>query len=298
LVQVGADVSLLYVINHHDAADLAAGAGCFPAASRAAYRSAASIEVYRVECNRLRFIRRISDVESLANANDLVALPDGTVWVTAPPSGLWDGLVEALGGGSRSQLVRFDCEPYPSLRCPRPVVEPVSGRLGSFLNGIAYRQADDGGRLYVASSGDGRLSVMVWRNGELAEPTTVQQLGAGAGFDNLSWLDEGRTVLLAAVHPDRRRLIQHAVLAPVPSPSAVWRIPVDEVNHGTIPWRDDHGSMLSAASVAVWLDRPSVDDRSGETPGDLIVGQIFGSHLLRCGLSIAEWDGGAAGGSP
>jgi hypothetical protein len=303
LVRVGDDVWLLYVINHHDATDLAAGAGCLPVPAGASLRSAVSIEVYRVECDRLRFLRRMADVERLANANDLVALPDGTVWVTAPPPpGSWGFLVEALGGGSHSKLVRFDCEPYPSLRCPRPEVEKVPAQLGRFLNGIAFRQVGDEGRLYVASSGDGRLSVMVRRGRTLDEPTTVQQLEAGAGFDNLSWLDEGRTVLLAAVHPDLRRFLQRSVLATVPSPSAVWRIPVDEPKRGTIPWHDDVGRLLSGGSVAVRLDRRTADSRAGEASGDLsgdlVMGQVFGSYLLSCGLSAAEWNGGAAGGSP
>ena len=269
---------LLYVINHHDPEDTSPAGGCVRGAEPG--KKLVSIEVFRVEPSRLIFIQRLAEPSILTNANDLVALPDGQVWITNPPPTTFGVLREGLLGHGDSKVVHFDCgDPDTpslrrSLRCPDGAEHwSVAWDGGRFVNGIEYARRTDGSmdRVYVASSAGGvihRLRVTTTGQLERAEcPIEIQGMP-----DNLTWLDPDHRTLLVAVHTNPRRFLQHSRRHQVRSPSRVVAIdglsPPDDVKRRVL--FNDDGHRLSGASSAACVD------------GDLVLGQVFGPHVLRC----------------
>lgn len=259
----------LYVVNHHDPGD--ATAGCFAAGKRAGPVS--SIEVFTVHRNELRLLQRLADPDVLTNANDLVALalPAGDVYVTNPPRGTLSRLAEAAGtplpGLERSKVVRFECVSRDGAtgRCAgRFSTVKVMGR---YVNGIAYREARRGEpeRLYVSASSEEYLRVLERQDGEWQEKDPRE---IGTGGDNLTWADPAKTLLLAAVHPDARRFLQHSSTARSPSPSKVLELTIP--GDGSRPVFEDSGGLIRAVSTAACAR------------GTLILGQVFGDDLLQC----------------
>ncbi|MFQ5528620.1 MAG: hypothetical protein ACE5GX_20490 [Thermoanaerobaculia bacterium] len=86
----------LYVINHHESIDTSPSKSCLPEGERLARhdRGFTSVEVFEVRQNSLRFLQRLADPKVLQNGNDLVALPNGDVFITSPPAGVRDLLSE------------------------------------------------------------------------------------------------------------------------------------------------------------------------------------------------------------
>lgn len=253
----------LYVINHHDPADVGAGAGCLPSGKWKAKVS--SVEVFRVEREALHFLTRLADPEKLTNPNDLVALPDGTVWVTNPADGLAAVREGLLRRNVTSRLALFTCSPTSE----EPGCQGTwkkGRRFGTYLNGIAERNG--GQELFVTSTAEGkiyRLDAASARGESASEPETLTKV---AGADNLSWADADRTQLLVAGHPDVRQYLQHSASAKAPSPSQLTAV---EVATGrTEVLFADGGSRLSGSSVGV---------RAGEV---WYLGQVFEPYLLRC----------------
>lgn len=273
---------LLYVVNHHEPADTSPRRGCLPEAERLARhgREFTSVEVYRVERHRLRFVQRLADPDVLPNGNDLVALAGGDVFVTAPPAGLLDRAMESLGLATTSQIVRIACgEESAGDRCADPAFRPVGEPFGRYLNGIEAKETPAGPRLFVASTLEDKLYQI-----DLARGDEPQPIAATSGFDNLAWESEDGDVLLAAGHHDMRRFLQHAWSSEVPSPSRVWALPVpgsgESGEAGDVGALEvlysDGGSQISAASSAVCF------------AGGLVVGQVFESAILRCEASCGD----------
>ncbi|MDX1996135.1 MAG: hypothetical protein SF066_00335 [Thermoanaerobaculia bacterium] len=254
--------SYLYVINHHDEADTRPGAGCLAGAKDLAKVS--SVEVFQVEQEALRFLTRLADPEKLTNPNDLVALPDGTVWVTNPA----DGFAAVREGLFRrnvdSRLVHFTCTLPPAKPgCPGKWEE--GPRFGTYLNGIGER--NEGQELFVASTAEGRIYRLETASARAESSSGPEVLAEVAGPDNLSWADATRTRLLVAGHPSLRSFLQHKASARAPSPSQVTEL---DLASGSKPVFEDDGGQISAASVAV---------RVGDS---WFFGQVFEPFVLRC----------------
>jgi hypothetical protein len=271
--------ALLYVLNHHDPADSRPDSRCFDSDDRPylpspdAGRGATSIEVFAVEEDRLSFLRRLAAPAALTGGNDLVALPGGDIWVTVPPGGS-AAVAEGLGLGFHSRLVHFDCRgtaPGCAGTWRSLVVPPVEGALPRFTNGIAWRAADDpdhGGELFVASTMAG--GVFVYRLDAEGDLRAAHRLGRHVvGPDNLTWLDDGRKVLLTAAHPSSLRFLRHHASAAVTSPSRAWRIDLDRSGSPQPIFRDS-GRRISAASTALCVE------------GELVLGQVFGGAVEAC----------------
>lgn len=262
---------LLYVINHHGAEDSTPREGCVAAASSRPGQEGTSLEVFEVREDHLLFLQRLADPEVFTNGNDVAAGEGREIWVTSPPTKAGDLLREQIQGHASSEILRFDCTAENGRLCIGKWYSAES--FGRYVNGIAYRDRTDDhpARLYVASTLDKTIQVLdvgadrgvnLWEKGEIP---------LEAGPDNLSWVDESRTVLLAASHPEMRRFYQHAASGEAFSPSEVWAIPVDRRGEPELFFRDD-GSRISGISVAV-------------AAGDaLFLGQVFSPAVLRCDL--------------
>lgn len=274
--------ALLYVINHHAASDSRPKSRCFDSDDRPhlprpdAAQGATSIEVFRVEEDRLRFLRRLAAPSVLEHANDLVALPDGDLWVTVPPTKPLQLLGELAGWGFHSRLVHFECD-GGALGCGgtwRKLKPPtIDEERPAFANGIAWRARGEeaaGGELFVASTLGGGVFAYRLVDGR---PLADRRIGAAvSGPDNLTWIDEARTVLLAAAHPSIRRFLRHGADAEIASPSQAWEIDVDggEGDGKATPLVYDDGRRISAASVALCID------------GEVVLGQVFGETVEAC----------------
>lgn len=275
--QSGGAPSLLYVINHHDSKDSRPESRCFDSDDRRhlpsphAREGATSIEVFRVDHDRLRFLRRLAAPSVLSHGNDLVALPDGDLWVTMPPKKPLALLAELLGWGFESRLVHFECD-GGALGCGGTwrSLEPaeIEGERPTFPNGIAWRPSGEsaGGELFVASTLGGGVFAYELRGGRLHPDRRVAP--SVAGPDNLSWVDEERKVLLTAAHPNARRFLRHQADAAVASPSEAWALSVDGCETARL-FRDD-GRRISAASAGLCVD------------GELVLGQVFGNTVEAC----------------
>lgn|GEM_PF-1626598 len=265
------DPWLLYVINHHGESDAEPKTDCVAATK--AGKKTVSVEVFRVEPSRLVFIQRLTAPSILTNANDLVALPDGQIWITNPPPTTLQQLREGLFEHVNSKVVHFACKDRDakSLRCAStPESWSVAWEGGRFVNGIEYAPANGTApeRLFVASSaGKAIYPFLVTSTGELVEGL---KLDLDTAPDNLTWIDpERRHTLLIAAHPNLRRLVQHAIRHRSRSPSQVVRLELGDVPRSWTVFRND-GSVVSGASTAACFE------------GDLILGKIFGKGVLRC----------------
>lgn len=275
---------LLYVINHHAARDSRPESHCFDSDDRphlpgpGAAEGPTSVEVFRVEHDRLRFLRRLAAPSVLTDGNDLVALPDGDLWVTVPPTKPLQLLGELAGSGFHSRLVHFDCDGAPpgcggTWRRVKPAA--VEDERPTSVNGIAWRAGGDeagGGELFVASALGGGVFAYRLRDGR---PLSGRRIAASvAGPDNLSWLDDERTVLHAAAHPNARRFLRHAVDAGVVAPSQAWEVDADggggARGDGSTLLVHDDGRRISAASVALCVN------------GEVVLGQVFGPTVEAC----------------
>lgn len=284
---------LLYVLNHHDADDRLPERACFAIGGvRTAPKGRiSSVEVFEVEDRRLRFLQRLADPEILTNGNDLVARPNGDVWVTDPPAGRLAQVLDLLGPWGRSRVVQFECSSRRGQRCLgswKTRTDPrTKGQKIRFANGIAFRPSGEGracdepdpGALYVAGGAERKLHRFTVKAAGVLEARAAIGLPDGHEFpnpDNLSWIDAGRTRLLVAGHPNLRRFLQHSRSQAVLSPSAVVEVPARpeyaEGDVASIPVFQDSGGMVSGASVALCVE------------GDLVLGQVFEPAVVRCVL--------------
>lgn len=278
--------SLLYVINHHEAEDTSPRRSCLPGGERLARHGAAftSLEVFRVGKNRLRFVQRLADPEVLTHGNDLVALPNGDVYVTSPPSGGQGALLEYMGieaGSDRSRVIEFRCREQRAHRCVGDF--RTLATVGRYVNGIEARELDGGERLvYVASSFENALYEFRVPAPGAPRPEaerSPRRIEAPRGLDNLSWTSAEKTTLLAAAHPDFRRFLQHALSPEVPSPAQIWSLDPDGSPDAALLLADS-GSLISAASTGVCLEE------------DLVLGQVFETAVLRCSVPGSPCTGG------
>lgn len=216
-----------------------------------------SIEVFRVEATELLFEERITG-RGLVKPNDLavLAIEGGgyELFVTNPVQGGFWSLWEALLGPKKSFVARF-----------RSGV-PDSTRIDGFryANGVAVH----GGKLYVASSMDGKVFRYDLKPQLSRERAAIE---LDAVVDNITVEPEG--TLLVTASTSGWAFMKHAKAAEagdrdVPqSPTEVWRVhPADPVR--TTLLFEDSGWRISGGSSAVCVG------------GDLYIGQVFGDYLL------------------
>lgn len=285
--------ALLYVINHHDASDLAVSSACFAATGRTEPRaSVTSVEVFEYRGGELYFLQRLANPEVLTGGNDLVAEDDGDLWVTVPPRGAFGFLAEVAGGG-RSKVLHFDCRSQTGAdgRCVGrwSDVELSFPKPTRYANGIEIDGGAEPRRLYLASTGDRQVRVAEIEHGrgsnaagakvQCRAPPCLRELGHHClhGMpDNLSWSARGD--LLVAAHTDSRRYLQHARSPSTPAPWSVVSLPAEEPPSGpacserepAMPILQDAGWRASAVSVAA-----AIGD-------DLVLGQVYGPGVVRC----------------
>lgn len=266
LVNLPAGGMRLYVINHHDLGDTG---DCLRDAEVVRHagkkKPINSIEVYEPEGDGAwRMRERLLD-PLLTRPNDVVALADGTLYVSNPAPTSLGQLYEGLIGHGSSRVVMFDGKSWHLV--------PGSHRNP---NGVAVDEARR--RLYVAMTAGRRLDVFALDGlGGATAPVKVGEIPVGSGVDNLSWGPEGpegRTLWVAA----HRSLWAFAKLglawqkgsAEKPlSPSEVFKIHLEgDTGTATCVFCDD-GRRISAASTAVLFD------------GNLYMGQVFEGFVLR-----------------
>jgi hypothetical protein len=213
------------------------------------------IEIFRVESNRLVFINRLYS-GLVSHPNDLVALPDGQLYVSNDRLGsgtladLCDLLV--LGCGN---VVHYS----PAENLWRIVVADIS-----FANGLAVR--DD--RLYVAATRD--KGIHVYRRDPFtgAVYERVAFWDVDSGVDNLMW--ENETTLNTAGHPDIFAFLDHASDPAARAPAEVFRIDVTSGTSTRI-FADD-GTIIDAPSTALVHD------------GRLYISQVFDPEVVSCAV--------------
>ena len=193
--------------------------------------------VYTVEADRLRLEQDLSD-PLLTSPNDLVALPDGTIYLSNDRSA-GGGLAEVLFRKKKATVAMY-----------RGGHWSVAAERLAMPNGIE----SDGDHLYVCVMRENRVDV--WDravDGTLSGRRTLAQV---TGPDNLSWDGDD---LIVAGHVSDSAFMAHA-LHGKRAPSVITRI---NANGATETLFEDPGPRISAASVAV------------QRPEGLWIGQVF-----------------------
>lgn len=146
-------------------------------------------------------------------------------------------------------------------------------------NGILYDRAHD--RLYVTEVTGRRIRVYRVNpfSGDLVEE---RRIPLPFGPDNLALDATGR--LWVAGHPNllATARMMRDITKPAPSAVAVIDAPASPNPHVTLVYRDP-GKEIPAASVAVPFQ------------GSLLIGAVYGDHLLACPLPPPPEEGGTAG---
>lgn len=226
----------LYVINH-------------------ALKQSHSIEVFRVRRDELVFVRRLRS-KLLVSPNDLVALPDGMLYISN----------DRLGAGVSAAL----CD-YFAFGCgnvvhysPAENLWRVAATDISFANGVEVR----GDRLYVAGTMDQGIHVYQRDafTGRVGAKTAFYDIGSGV--DNLIWENDNQ--VLVAAHPDIFAFLDHVGDADNHSPSEVYR--VDALTGRSQRIFADDGRLIDASATALMY------------AGRLFVTQVFDPELVSCAL--------------
>ncbi len=227
---------LLYVINH-------------------ALQQSHSIEVYGVRRDELVFLRRLRST-LLVSPNDLLALPDGTLYISN------DRLQTGLSG-ALCDYFAFGCGNVVHYS-PAENLWRVAAADISFANGV--EASED--RLFVAGTMD--MGIHVYQRdaftGRVGAKTAFYEIGSGV--DNLIWEDETR--LLVAAHPDIFAFLDHVEDENKHSPSEVYRVEAFTGRSQRI-FADD-GKLIDASATALMY------------AGRLFVSQVFDPEIVSCAL--------------
>jgi hypothetical protein len=226
------------------------------------------IEVFAVEGDQLAAWPSPPTTRYLPNPNDLVVLPNGEIYVTnrTRHRSRTVQFLEALFRFRSGSVVRYKSG---STGKENDNGWEVVARDIASANGIAV--TGDAGRVFVAATLDEGIHVFHRdpASGALT-PKPEEFIRLGQGVDNLTWGDDGKT-LIAARHPKRLAFLWHAISPDARSPSEIWRIPVDDTSALDAVYGND-GSEISAASIGLVSN------------GRLYMGQVFDQGILSCRL--------------
>lgn len=256
LVQNSAGKFLLYAVNHHTA----------HTPNEVSSSWGRPIETFELNGSTLHRLLPASDPSvhipsdedlKIINApNDVVATPEGDIYVTnMHGGGWWQGLLPGFLGWGSGSVVRFRAAGG---------YEFVAGNL-NYPNGIFVQpmtKADQHERLLVTLTMENELREYS-KNGEAWHLTRTFPIPTP---DNISGLDDG-SVLIAS-HNSKWDFALHTSSAVKASP---WRLFRFGQEVGLRPVLiDDNAERMSGASVGMLLDE------------HYYVGQVFGTYLLSC----------------
>jgi hypothetical protein len=229
---------LLYVINH------------------ASGRSG-RVEIFQVDGAHLIAVKPLCDSPFLNRPNDLIALPNGDVYVTnlSRHDNAIADLFTVLVGASSGTVVRYRDAAW----------KVVASGIG-LANGIAV--TPDQRRFFVAGSRDRGVHVYAPDpKGDLWRERRDEFINLGQGVDNLTWEVPGE-VLIAARHLSAPRLLQHAQHPERHSPAEVVRIRLGgpEVTR----FRLEPDPTINAISVGIMRQ------------GVLYLGQVYDAGVYAC----------------
>lgn len=214
-----------------------------------------AVEIFDVEAERLVFRDRLMH-PLLDSPNDLVALPDGQVYVTNMG---WSrgvlGLVGVLLSFRRGTVAHYKDGSWT-----------VAADDIAYANGIAVAPAGD--RLYVAGMRDHGIHVFPRdpRTGALGAREAI--IAVGSNVDNLAWAREDR--LLVAAHPSLLAFARHTRDARHASPSEVYAVDTRGLRSTRV--YADAGTEISAASTGLLVN------------GRLYLGQVFDDAVVSCAV--------------
>jgi len=207
--------------------------------------------------------REWSHVETLqselyTSPNDLVALPDGTVFVSndSGKGGNTIKKIKALFKIKNGDIIYYDGAEYIDFGNPE-----------SYGNGITYFKDDGAEYLYRAALMDKSVKKyeIVRTDGKITELKYLSKVELGTMPDNLEIEPDG--TIYVACHFDSFTFLKHAKDGANISPTQVFRITPD----GKITeLYANRGQEISAGSVGRVID------------GRLYIGQVFEEFLLSC----------------
>lgn len=214
------------------------------------------IEVFTLKEKELIFKTRIRH-PLLIHPNDLVALPDGELYVTNDhgKTGV-AGFFEDLFAAGWSNVVHL-----------RKGNWEIAAEGMAFANGVQVNPKGD--RLFVSGTRDGGIHVYPREaaTGKIGERLDFWNLKSGV--DNLLWEDEYHIVTTG--HPDMLAFLGHLRSAESHSPSEIFRIQAVTGEFERI--MANEGTLIDAASTAVIWN------------GRLYVSQVFDPEVVHCSFA-------------
>ncbi|MBE7413113.1 MAG: arylesterase [Leptospiraceae bacterium] len=217
-----------------------------------------TIEVFEIIGDKIKHLKTYSD-PSLTSPNDLIALPDGRIFVSNDhgTGGKFRNLFDDAFKLKRSKIAFFDNEKWNDL-----------GEGVAFGNGIYYRVEDGKEIIYRAVFMSGTiLKYQLVKTEKSYDLKMISEIHIQSGVDNIEPDENGN--LYVAAHPSTWKFLQHAKNKENFSPSEVYKISKD-LKFTKI--YANSGKEISAASTAIPFENK------------LIISQVFEDFLLVCDL--------------
>ncbi len=211
------------------------------------------IEVFTLKEKELIFKTRLRH-PLLVHPNDLVALPDGELYVTNDhgKTGV-AGFIEDLFAAGWSNVVHLKKGSWEI------VAEGIA-----FANGVQVNSKGD--RLFVSGTRDRGIHVYPRETATGKIGAQVDFWNLNSGLDNLLWEDEYH--LVTAGHPDVVAFLGHVRSAESHSPSEIFRVEAVTGQFERIMAND--GRLIDAASTALIFN------------GRLYMSQVFDPEIVHC----------------
>ena len=194
----------------------------------------------------------------LTSPNDLVALPDGTFFVSNDFGGGGNTLkkVYALLHIKSGNVTYYDGSEFIDLGNPE-----------SYGNGITYAEEEDGEYIYRAALMNRSIKKfkIEREDGKVVGLTYVSKVKINSMPDNLEIDGDGN--IFTAAHYNSFTFLKHSMNSAEISPTQVFKVtPAGEVTE----LYADKGGEISAGSVGRVIN------------GRLYIGQVFGDYVLSC----------------